>query len=61
MIWSLCVTRRLELNADHRYVWGYSPAIVSCGWSGSSGALPRRSPLRTGRAGFPRTSAQASR
>ncbi len=31
------------------------------GWSGSSGALPRRSPLRTGRAGFPRTSAQASR
>ena len=30
-------------------------------WAGSSGALPRRSPLRTGRAGFPRTSAQASR
>jgi transposase len=29
--------------------------------SGSPGALPRRGPLRTGRAGFPRTSAQASR
>ena len=28
--------------------------------SGSPGALPRRGPLRTGRAGFPRTSAQAS-
>ena len=28
--------------------------------SGSPGALRRRGPLRTGRAGFPRTSAQAS-
>src|SRR5262245_5773167 len=28
--------------------------------SGSPGALPRQGPLRTGRAGFPRTSAQAS-
>ena len=29
-------------------------------WSGKGGALLRRPPLRTGLAGFPRTSAQAS-